>query len=435
MKLVVPSIISEFQGAFVHGRQIQDGILIAFDLIDSKLRMQETGLICKVDFEKAFDYLNFLLKGKTTDLFKSQKGIRQDDPISPFIFILVAKILSLMLKKAASDNLISGFKVSQNGTTISHLQFADDLVVFLNDDELQVQNLKHILTVFEMISGLKVNYRKSTMVGLGQLHNGEVFADSFGCSSSQLPMNYLEFVKEGTLLTVRNGNNIHFWEDVWDNEILDVANLLQVIGEPPQNAGEDVRVWRYGDTFSVANPYTTLEEGGLLRFPDKQLWNSTVPLKVSFLVWNLCYKGAPTLDMLFRAGLVKDTNCLFCNHFAETNDHLFLHCTSVASIWSYFLHSFCVGWALAGDVRMNLWEWGAKKNSSRLKEIWSLLSFAIWWTIWKERNNRLYNNHSRNINQLIIAVKCLLYSWAVKSDIFSGFSLSTLICNWDAVIH
>ncbi|XP_026400275.1 uncharacterized protein LOC113296156 [Papaver somniferum] len=438
MKMVFLSIISEYQGAFVHGRQIQDGILIASELIDTKLRSQETGLICKVDFEKAFDNLNWnciditlarfgfgmnwrswirwcistprfavLLKGEATDLFKSQKGIRQGDPISPFIFILVAEVLSLMFKKAANDNLITGFKVSQNGTIISHLQFADDLIVFLKDDEEQIQNLKHILTAFELISGLKVNYRKSTIVGLGQLHNGGICAETFGFSSSNLPMNYLgipigskskskmvwggvgikklqlvnkalhvrwiwryrsekqalwrriinekfgggvavlfpnhinmevcnslwlgilktrDFFEDNTILTVRSGNSILFWEDVWvhtsnlkslfpnlykicrtkhklisdlisvngvwdfqfsrnlkDEEILEVANILQVIGEPPLNAVDDERQWRYGDSFAVSNAYSTLEDGGFLRFPDKQLWNSKVPLKVSFM--------------------------------------------------------------------------------------------------------------------------------------------------------
>ncbi|XP_026396487.1 uncharacterized protein LOC113291135 [Papaver somniferum] len=191
LKVVLPSIISEFQGDFVHGRKIQDGMLIASKLIDSKLRQMESGLVCKVDFEKAFDNVNWgcvetvlarfgfgckwrswikwcittprfddLLKGEATDLFKSQKGIRQGDPVSHFLFILVAEVLSLMFKKEAAQGLITGFKVAQ-----------------------QVS--------FETISGLKVNFRKSTIVGLGQMHNGEFCAYLFGCSSKNFPMNYL----------------------------------------------------------------------------------------------------------------------------------------------------------------------------------------------------------------------------------------------------
>lgn len=64
--------------------------------------------------------------------------------------------------------------------------------MFLDDNELQVQYLKNILLAFESVSGLRINFRKSTMVGIGQLHNGEMCADLFGCSLSQLPLNYLE---------------------------------------------------------------------------------------------------------------------------------------------------------------------------------------------------------------------------------------------------
>ncbi|XP_026380197.1 uncharacterized protein LOC113274957 [Papaver somniferum] len=96
-----------------------------------------------------------------------------------------------MIKKFAADGLIIGFKVTPNGAMITHLQFADDLLVFLKDEEEQIHNLKHILLAFEIISGLKVNFRKSSIVGLGQLHNAEVCAKIFGCNTSLLPMNYL----------------------------------------------------------------------------------------------------------------------------------------------------------------------------------------------------------------------------------------------------
>ncbi|XP_026459502.1 uncharacterized protein LOC113360180 [Papaver somniferum] len=143
MKSVMPSIISDVQGAFMQGRQIHDGIPISSELINSILTQQLTGIICKVDFEKAFDNVNWgcvdntldifcfgskwknwcistprfvvLIKGEATNLFRSEKGIRQGDPISPFLFILVAEVLSLMFKSAAARNLVSGFKVAPQG--------------------------------------------------------------------------------------------------------------------------------------------------------------------------------------------------------------------------------------------------------------------------------------------------------------------------------
>ncbi|XP_026410852.1 uncharacterized protein LOC113306081 [Papaver somniferum] len=59
LKLVLPSLITEFQGAFVDGRQITDGILIAAELIDARERFQILGMVVKVDLEKDFDNLNW----------------------------------------------------------------------------------------------------------------------------------------------------------------------------------------------------------------------------------------------------------------------------------------------------------------------------------------------------------------------------------------
>lgn len=212
LKTVLPYIISDYQGAFIHDRQINDGIIIAAEVIDSRIRANKSGIVCKVDFEKAFDnvkwnFIDFamerfgfgirwrnwikwcisfprfsiLINGEATSCFKSQKGIRQGDPISPFLFIMVVEILSLMIKKTPAGGLITGFQVAKNGTVINHLQFADDLVVFLDDCEEEFLNLKNILFAFELVAGLKVNFLKGAIFGIGDSHNGANCASTFGC--------------------------------------------------------------------------------------------------------------------------------------------------------------------------------------------------------------------------------------------------------------
>lgn len=179
MKLVLPSLITNFQGDFIHERQISDGILIAAELIDSRKRKNKSGFVCKVDFTKAFDNIKWnsadivlqrfifgniwrgwikwcisrarffiLVNGEATPCFKSQKGIRQGDHIYPFLFITVAEILSKMIQKAASFGLLFGFKVSTNGSLINDLQLADDLIVLIDDMVNQISDLKDILSAF-----------------------------------------------------------------------------------------------------------------------------------------------------------------------------------------------------------------------------------------------------------------------------------------------
>ncbi|XP_026390935.1 uncharacterized protein LOC113286568 [Papaver somniferum] len=90
---------------------------------------------------------------------RNQKGIRQGDPISPFIFIIVDELLSKMIGKAASDGLISGFQ--------------------------------NILFAFQLVTGLSVNFRKSAVVGIGDDNNAAYCASIFGCQIAEFPINYL----------------------------------------------------------------------------------------------------------------------------------------------------------------------------------------------------------------------------------------------------
>lgn len=89
----------------------------------------------------SFARFSVLIDGEATKV-KKESG---RETISLFLFIMVIEIMSLMIKKSAGDGLISGFSVAPHGTTINHLQFADDLIIFLDDSVEQIRNLKSIL--------------------------------------------------------------------------------------------------------------------------------------------------------------------------------------------------------------------------------------------------------------------------------------------------
>ncbi|XP_026419724.1 uncharacterized protein LOC113315679 [Papaver somniferum] len=226
---------------------------------------------------------------------------------------------------------------------------------------------------------------------------------------------------ENDLISNEGSWILNFTRNLNEQEMLEVENLLQVIGDPSRLSNEDSRPWRYGEGFSVANAYVALETGSLLSFPANQLWNSNVPLKVSFLVWTLCFSGAPTFDYLHNAGLIQDPKCVLCDECLETNEHFFLHCNLVFKIWSYFLKRFEINWVLSRNVKTNLWEWGDKcqrRSRNKKKKIWSILPFSIWWCIWTERNARVHNNLLKDLDQLITDVKCLMFNWGLKSQLF-----------------
>ncbi|XP_026419594.1 uncharacterized protein LOC113315541 [Papaver somniferum] len=131
------------------------------------------------------------VNGTASSLFRSQKGVKQGDPISPFLFIMVVEVLSVMIKRTSHMNLILGFKSAADASAIHHLEFVDNLIVFLDDQVEEIQNLKNILLSFELVSGLKVNFKKSAIVAVGNAVNIEANAIIFGCPITTLPMKYL----------------------------------------------------------------------------------------------------------------------------------------------------------------------------------------------------------------------------------------------------
>ena len=94
---------------------------------------------------------------------KASRGLRQGDPLSPFLFTLVADVLNRMLLRAKERNALEGFRVGRNRTRVSHLQFANDTIFFCRASFEELHSLKLILLVFGWLSELRINLNKSTL--------------------------------------------------------------------------------------------------------------------------------------------------------------------------------------------------------------------------------------------------------------------------------
>jgi hypothetical protein len=218
-------VISKPQNAFVKGRQILDSVLISNECLDSRIKSGESGMLCKLDMEKAYDHVdwNFLLyllkrcsfgerwcswikhcissvqfsvliNGSPSGFFGSSRGVRQGDPLSPFLFVLVMEAFSRMISAIYSRGLISGFFVGTrevDWVEVSHLLFADDTLIFCGADASQISHMGALLVCFEVVSGLKVNLSKSTLVPVGSLDDVDQLAGHLGCGTSDLPLKYL----------------------------------------------------------------------------------------------------------------------------------------------------------------------------------------------------------------------------------------------------
>ncbi|KAJ9676862.1 hypothetical protein PVL29_022056 [Vitis rotundifolia] len=225
LKKVVGKVISFDQNAFVQGRQILDASLIANEVLDYWKERGVKGLICKLDIEKAYDSINWqflmrvlqkmgfgtkwmswmwscistakfsiLVNGVPAGFFSSSKGLRQGDPLSPYLFVMGMEVLSVLIRRAVEGGYISGCNIRQgNGPAviISHLLFADDTIVFCEAKKDYLTYLSWILMWFEAASGLRINLEKSEVIPVGEVEDVAGLAAELGCKAGQLPSVYL----------------------------------------------------------------------------------------------------------------------------------------------------------------------------------------------------------------------------------------------------
>ena len=104
-----------------------------------------------------------LVNGNAKGWVKVSRGLRQGDPLSPFLFTLVVDVLRRLMIRAEETGLTKGFFVGRDRTRVSLLQFADDTILSSKASLEHLQNLKLILLVFGQVSGLKINLERNTL--------------------------------------------------------------------------------------------------------------------------------------------------------------------------------------------------------------------------------------------------------------------------------
>ncbi|GJX27138.1 putative RNA-directed DNA polymerase, eukaryota, reverse transcriptase zinc-binding domain protein [Tanacetum coccineum] len=237
---VIATVISNEQTAFVSQRQILDGPLMVNEIIDWYKRKKERLMILKIDFEKAFDSVSWdfldqvlhftgfghtwrswirgclssakasvLVNGSPTIEFNLQRGLRQGDPLSPFLFILVMEGLHVAIEDAINARIYTGAKL--HSLHVSHLLFADDVLLLGEWSSMNISNVVNILNCFYKVSGLKLNLHKSNLYDVGvDLTEVSNLALVTGFQAKCLPFSYLG-------LPV--GSNINSWVPIVDKFI------------------------------------------------------------------------------------------------------------------------------------------------------------------------------------------------------------------------
>nr|GEW34835.1 RNA-directed DNA polymerase, eukaryota [Tanacetum cinerariifolium] len=232
LSLVIWDLISDVQTTFLPNRQIIDEPFIINELLSWCNHYKQQAMLFKVDFSKAYDsvrwdYLDdvlrffgskwfswisgslisgmasILVNGSLTSEFQFHCGLKQGDPLDPYLFILIMESLHLSFSRVVDAGLFKGIRIGSS-LMISHLFYVDDAVFIGEGSDNNHTRIMHIFHCFSLSSGLRINILKSHLLGVSvprDIVNNA--ATILGCLVMMTPFKYLGVMVGGNMSLVK----------------------------------------------------------------------------------------------------------------------------------------------------------------------------------------------------------------------------------------
>ena len=381
-------LIHPDQTGFIKGRYIGENIFKMLNIIEYLDGEQVDALLINIDFEKAFDnlewdFIDYCLKrlnfgeslrgwvrtfytdveccvlnnGWTTSSFKLSKGARQGCPLSPYLFIICAEFLACMIRQ---DEEIEG--ISINGQTYLISQYADDTNIFIKYSEQSLRKVIYSFRRFQYISGLKVNLDKTEIVPLGPIREHyKILAeeehlrwttDPVKCLGVTICVNKEDLISQNyNKVAVKISKIIKLWnmhhitmfgKIVIINSFL-ISQLVYLMSVLPTPHSEllkeiDTKLYKFlwsnkTERISRSVLKNTLQRGGI-SMPDVSLKNTA--LKIAWV--KRIALSHHLSELLYRSTRIKNIEIWKCN--IHTQDVNALFCTKPSKICKDILLSW-----------------------------------------------------------------------------------------------
>jgi hypothetical protein len=258
-----------------------------------------------------------------------------------------------------------------------------------------------------------------------------LFPVLFSCSSSQS-------ASVASCLTPSNAGagrmwNVTFIRDFNDWEFEEVLAFFSFIqSKIPATLDSDFSLWKLHQhgNFDVKSFYHAIDNHSAVSFPWRAIWKVKAPRRVSFFLWSATWGRILTCDNLMRRGYSLATWCCMCRSAEETGTHLLIHCAMASDLWHMVLRSFGVIWVFPNNIGDLLFGWfnyfGKHKSS-----IWNLVPHCLMWTVWRERNSRIFEDEDHSKTKLSELFFGLLFDWARVWGFTPEVSLANFVVSLD----
>ncbi|KAJ0920733.1 putative RNA-directed DNA polymerase [Helianthus annuus] len=359
LKMVIGTIISENQTAFLKGRYILDSPLMLNEIMAWIKKYNKKVFLLKIDFEKAYDNVcwsflldimgqmgfpdlwckwikgilasarsSVLVNGSPTFEFNCSKGVRQGDPLSPFLFLLVMEALSNMLSKARMEGFFKERLETRRGNGVFNWRWARN-----PESEEERKEWKECCEALNMVS-------------------------------------------------LSTGKDAWFWSG--DSQI----------------------------GFSVKALKSALIKDRGTHHPPNYVWCKWVPIKCNIMNWRGNLDRLPTrLNLRRRNVVISSSMCPFCEEAEESVEHLFTACSVALRVWTAFSDWCKIPPLYLFEFKDILEIHKFIKRIKKEEKIMYGLALTTAWCIWKERNEVVFKQKRCSPQDIIREFKSRSFAW------------------------
>ncbi|XP_071738945.1 uncharacterized protein [Rutidosis leptorrhynchoides] len=433
IRKVIPDLIGDEQSAFIKGSLIWDFLLEIMKRMGFGCKWRKWILACLKSAS-----ISILVKGSPTNEFTIERGVRQGDPLSPFLFIIAVEGLNYLTKRAIASGLYKGVEIGANKVNISHLQYADD-TIFLGD--WSRQNFCNLMNVIKRLESIRRNFfwggsgdfskltrvkwedsllpyeegglnvgsllvknlallgkwpRGRSSIWLNILRAGHYieslgfnFAHSITKQIGDRRLSYFEAV-QGVLVKDRVNWSVQPPTLSWNwNRLLttragadleELTNMLNAFVKPDRI--RDSWSWNLASNgnFTTKKLSSLIEDkitGDISRPHEETLKNYLVPNEVELFIWRVLKRRIPVRTELDKRCIDLDSvRCPVCDENVETIEHSMIFCRHSMDVWDRVYKWWGLG--TVSNLSLNEAFWG--RCSQVLSHSGSLFWQAIEWT-------------------------------------------------------
>nr|XP_023911306.1 uncharacterized protein LOC112022914 [Quercus suber] len=281
-----------------------------------------------------------LVNGEPKGMITPSRGIRQGDPLSPFLFLLCTEGLNGLINKAAHQGNIKGYSLCRNSPHLTHLLFADDSLLFCKATIEECHRVLDILDVYGRCSGQQINRSKMTIffsksttndtrnqiklaLGVPEIIQYERYLGLLSLEHPWVLSDIVPGFEESRVVDLINPST-RTWDANLVHGLLSLEEAALVLSIPLSRTLVEDKI-----TWPLTPSGNTQQQNEVW----KLIWRLNVPNKVRNFMWRACKEAIPAKRNLLRRKILTEDKCEECGVESETTTHALWECTTLDEVW------------------------------------------------------------------------------------------------------